>query len=140
MAAPKLDSAWYGFLIVGFAVVGLAGVFGTYATQLPYQRGEAAQQVLDRAAAARTPADLAAMKDDLGDNTGNLARPGLPPADRIAAARAATRARAAREAAAVARGLRLDIGLLTLGSALFGCFLLGASANQRASAHGIRQE
>ena len=140
MPSPKLDSAWYGFMVVAFAVVGLAGIFGTYASQIPYERGEAAEQVLDRAAAARTPADLAAMKDDLGDNTGILARPGLPPADRIAAARAATRARAAREAAAVARGLRLDIGLLTLGSALFGCFLLGASANQRASALGIRQE
>ena len=138
MAAPKLDSAWYGFLIVGFAVVGLAGVFGTYATQLPYQRGEAAQQVLDRAAAARTPAQLAALSSDLGDNAGILDRDSEPLADRIAAARTATRARATAEAAAVARGLRLDIILLTIGSALFGCFLLGASANQRTKTAAAR--
>jgi len=136
MAAPKLDSAWYGFLIVGFAVVGLAGVFGTYATQLPYQRGEAAQQVLDRAAAARTPAQLAALSSDLGDNAGILDRDSEPLADRIAAARTATRARTTAEAAAVARGLRLDIILLTIGSALFGCFLLGAAARQDAKAVG----
>jgi len=138
MASPKLDSAWYGFLIVGFAVVGLAGVFGTYAAQIPYERSEVAEQVLDRAATARTPADLAAMKTDLGDNAVILEQTSEPLPDRIAAARAATRARADGQAAAVAHGLRLDIILLTIGSALFGCFLLGASANQRTKTAAAR--
>jgi len=129
--AHRLDGAWYGFMAVGFAVAGLAGVFGTYASQIPYQRAEIAEQVLDRAALAGSPAALAAMTAELGDNAAILARTDLPLAGRIAAARAATRARAAAQAADVARGLRLDIGMITLGSAAFGCFLLGAAAKQK---------
>jgi len=126
----RIDGAWYGFLTVGFLVIGLAGIFGTYASQVPYQRGELAEQVLDRAAATHNAAELAGLKSELGDNAAIMARQNVPLAERIAAARAATRVRAADEATGVAHGLRLDIGLITVGCALFGCFLLGASGNQ----------
>ena len=131
-APAQLDGAWYGFLLMVFAVVGLAGIFGTYASQIPYLRGEAAEQVLDRAALARTPADLATLKDDLGDNTAILARTDLPLSQRITEARAATRARTARDAADFATRARVVIGVITCGSALFGCMLLGTAAHQRA--------
>jgi len=114
----RIDGAWYGFLTVGFLVIGLAGIFGTYASQVPYQRGELAA------------AELAGLKSELGDNAAIMARQNVPLAENITAARAATRARAGAEAAGVAHGLRLDIGLITVGCALFGCFLLGASGNQ----------
>jgi len=128
---PRIDSAWYGFVAMCFAVVGLAGIFGTYASQLPYQRGEAAEQVLDRAAGARSASELAAMKSDLGDNAAILARADVPLGDRIVAARAATRLRTARDAADIATRLRVVIGVVTAGAALFGCMLLSAAAKQR---------
>jgi len=126
-----IDSAWYGFLVMGFAVVGLAGIFGTYACQLPFQRGEAAEQVLDRAAATRGSADITAMQSDLGDNYRILADTHTPLAARIASARAATRQRTMLDARDIARRLRVVIGVITGGGALFGCMLLGAAAHQR---------
>ena len=92
----RIDGAWYGFLTVGFLVIGLAGIFGTYASQVPYQRGELAEQVLDRAAATHTAAELAGLKSELGDNAAIMARQNVPLAENITAARAATRAIAGR--------------------------------------------
>lgn len=131
MAAKRIDSAWYGFLAITFAVVGLAGLFGSYACQVPYRRGEGAEQVLDRAAATHSMAELAAMKNDLGDNAAIMLRADQPLADRVVAARAATRARVVLDAADIGRRIRVVIGVITLVSALFGCALLGAAANQR---------
>ncbi len=132
----SLDSAWYGFLIVCFAVVGLAGLFGTYATQIPYQRGEAAQQSLDLLATAQNPADWDALRaklatDQPDENAAILNQTNLDRAQRIAQARAATRARTLLEAADIALRVRVVLGVITLGATLFGCLLLGTAANQR---------
>ena len=91
-ANPKIDSAWYGFLIMSFVVVGLAGLFGTFATQIPYERGEIAQKLLDHLAADQDPAEWAALKNDMGDNATILNQTSIPIAERITEARAASRA------------------------------------------------
>ena len=130
----SIDSAWYGFLVMCFMVVGLAGLFGTYAAQIPFQRAEAAQQLLDRLAALPDPADWRVLQGQMGDNAAILNQASLAPAARIAQARAATRTRAMAEAADLGRRARVVIGIITLGGALFGCILLGAAANQRRQA------
>lgn len=124
--AAKLDSAWYGFLCMAFIVVGLAGIFGTYIAQIPYERAEMAQRLLDRAASGQ-----AIPPGAWGDNASIMDRASEPLAQRIGAARAATRARASAEARDLARRARVLIAVITAGGALFSCVLLGAAASQR---------
>ena len=129
MTKPKLDSAWYGFLVIVFLVAGLAGIFGTYAIQVPYQRGEAQQQLIDRI--AQDPAQLSALKDELGATAAPLSRADLSSDQRIVAARALARAATIADGADIAARLRVLITVITLGCTLFGCVLMGAAASQR---------
>jgi hypothetical protein len=110
-------------------VVGLTGIFATYAAPLPLERAMAREAALDAAlAAAGTPdpqAALAALAPRLGDSAQALegAPAGLPA--RVAQERVAMRARFAREASGLAAQLRLLSALITVTAAIFVCAIVG---------------
>lgn len=121
----------FAFLVMAFVVVGLAGVFASFAAPLPLHRAMAREAALDAALAAARGADpeagLKALGARLGDSAAALHggdAASLPA--RIQAERIAMRARFEAEAAALAFRLRLLIGLLTLSAAAFGVIIAGA--------------
>lgn len=116
------------FLAMSFAIVGLTGLFATYAAPLALQRTLAREAALDEAAAAARGADpgaaLAALQARLGDFAVALA-PGADLAARIAAERQAMRARFATESEVTLARLRWLICVITVMGALFGIAVLG---------------
>lgn len=122
------DPTWAAFLAMAFVVVGLAGLFASYAVPLPLERALARDATLDAAlAASRGPdpaAALAALRDDLGDSADVVLAPGGDLAARIGAERIAMRTRLRAEADAVARRTRWLLGIVTLMGAAFGVAIL----------------
>jgi len=116
------------FLVMAFVVVGLTGVFASYAVPLPLQRALAREAALDDAlAAARGPDPrdaVAALQDRLDDSAAAVLPVGGDMAARIAAERTAMRARFLAEAAAVATRVRWLICVITVMAALFGVAVL----------------
>ncbi|MBX5452455.1 MAG: hypothetical protein K6U10_00785 [Acidobacteriia bacterium] len=133
-----------GFLVIAFALVGLVGLFATYAAPLPLQRALARDGALDAVLqAAEGPnaaATLAALRPALGESAaavldgdkGSLA-------SRVESARANMRKSFLAEEAAVLRRLRILIGIVTATCALFGVVILriaGKKANYKPAQFG----
>ena len=119
------------FLVMAFIIVGLVGVFASFAAPLPLQRALARDAALDAALAATAAPDpqaaIAALARQLGDSAEKLTGgdPATLPA-RIQAERAAMRAQFEAEANAVGFRLRLMISLVTITAAGFGIAMAGA--------------
>ncbi len=116
--------AWIGFLAATFCVVGLIGLFSTYAAPLAYQRELRREQVLDQVLVT-PPGQLAALRDALGDSADAVLSGAGPIADRVATERLAMRARLEHEADETAERLRLEIVIVTLTGAVLGGVMLG---------------
>lgn len=118
-----------GFMAMAFAVVGLAGIFATYAAPIPLERALAREAVLDHAlttAGAPDPAAaLAALRPELADSAAAVIDGAGPLAARVAAERVAMRARLQADSAALGSRLRWMIGVGAATAALFGAALLG---------------
>jgi hypothetical protein len=119
---------------MAFAIVGLAGIFGTYAAPVPFGRALAREAVLDRVLAAASAPDeatrLATLRPALGESAGAvLSGPGTL-AERVARERERVRARYARQAADLGARLRLLIGVVTFAAALFGLAMLGVGRGE----------
>jgi hypothetical protein len=123
--------AWMMFAALAVMVIGLTGVFATYATPLPLERAMAREAALDAVAADPSLAASLGTRESLGDSAPALAGPaeGLP--QRIAAERVAMRRRFAEEAAAVATRLRWLICMVTLMGGLFVVLIVGGLARPR---------
>jgi hypothetical protein len=126
---------WAAFLVAAFAVVGLTGIFATYAAPLPLERAIAREAVLDQAlATAHAPdpkAALAALRVELADSADAvIAGPGPLP-ERVASERLAMRTRLTTEADEVALRLRVMIGVFTFAGALFGIAILSIVRRSR---------
>lgn len=128
--AERRNLAALGFLVMAFAIVGLVGIFASFAAPLPLHRAIARDAALDAAlAASHGPDPMAALKTlapRLGDSLAPLSAgdpAGLPA--RIQAERIAMRARFEVEAAGLAFRLRLLIALITLSAAGFGVAIAG---------------
>ncbi len=123
---------WMAFLVACFAVVGLMGLFASYAAPLPLERAMAREAALDAALATGgdEPA-LEALRDRLDDSAGAVIDAAGPLAGRVAAARAAMRASLLHESEAVGGQLRLELAVVTAVAALFGAVLLGAASRAR---------
>ena len=128
----KRNSAtWMAILAMAFAVVGLIGVFASYAAPLPLQRALARDAALDAALATDGgKAALEPLRDRLDDNAAAVIDGEGPLADRVATARAAMHAELEQEAAAVGARLRLELLVVTVVAAGFGMVVLGAAARQ----------
>ena len=122
------------FLAMAIVVVGLTGLFATYAAPVALERAQAREAALDEAAvAARAPdpaAALARMQARLGESAAALA-PGPDLQARIAAERLAMRARFATENAVTLSRLRWLICVITGTAALFGLAILNLAARAR---------
>ena len=71
-------SGWMMFAALAVMVVGLTGLFATYATPLPLERAMAREAALDAVAADPSLSANPTMRDSLGDSVPALAGP--PPA------------------------------------------------------------
>ena len=119
------SGAWGGFLVMAFVILGLCGVFATYAAQLPFQRETYAEARLDAALTA-PDADqrLETLRDTLGDDgAGAFASGGSIP-ERIENARHVLRLHFQAQAADIALRLRIVILVFTGGAALFGLMVV----------------
>jgi hypothetical protein len=124
----RVNPTWVAFLAMAFIVVGLAGLFASYAVPLPLERALAREQALDAALAAAHGADPAAALEALRPELGESADALLPPRGdmdaRIAAERAAMRGHLLAEAASVAARTRFLLAVVTLMAAVFGVAVL----------------
>lgn len=125
VAAGRAGGAWSGFLVMAFVVLGLCGLFATYAAQLPYRRLEDAETRLDRALAAPDAAHrLAMLRDTLGADGRGVFDGRAPLADQVAGLRAGLRRHFVREAADIALRLRIVLCVFTFAACLFGLMVV----------------
>lgn len=114
---------WTAFLVMLFMLVGLCGLFASYAAGIPLERGIARSALLDRALAA-DPAQLAAMRPVLGSLAPAVIDGPAPLPERIARARLVVADEQRREAASVDYRTRLMLGVVTLLAAALGAGIL----------------
>jgi hypothetical protein len=121
-------ATWAAFLAMTIAVVGLVGLFATYACVLPLQRAMARDIALDDAAAAlqgaAPAAAIEALRPRLDDSAAALLPIGGDMPARIAAERTAMHARFAADAEVTAVRVRWMIGIVTVMSIVFGAAIL----------------
>lgn len=129
-------AAWIAFLLMCFAIVGMTGLFATFATTVPLERALIRTGVLnDVLAAARAP-DAAARLDALRPALGARADAVLSGPgdlwDRVAAERLTVLDEQGREARSVAHRIRVMVVVVTLMAGLVGAGIM-ALAQRRAS-------
>jgi len=126
MATPNATTM--GFLAVAFAVVGLTGLFSTYAAPLPLERALARDAALDQVlqTAGRDPAAaIEALRPRLAESADALLPIAGDLADKVARERTAMHARLLAEAEETATRLRWLICIVTAMAAAFGIALQG---------------
>ena len=127
-ARGGVSSTWSAFLAMVFLVVGLAGMFASYAVPLPLERALARDATLDAAmVAARGPnpaAALEALRPQLGESAEVLLPPGTDIEQKIAAERSAMHARLLAESDEVATRTHCLLAVITVMGAVFGVAIL----------------
>lgn len=125
----KPSGARIGFLTMAFLVVGLVGLFSSFAAPLPLQRAFARDAALDAALAALHGPDpqaaIEALRPRLDDSADALLPVSGDMVARIAQERAAMHARFLAEADATDVRLHWLICVVTVMGALFGAAVLG---------------
>jgi hypothetical protein len=121
-SAPRGTITWMAFLVMTIVVVGLTGLFASYALEIPVERVALRDAALDL---VLTGADPKSLADSLGDSAPALTgdKAGLPA--RVAAERTRMHAEIAAEAAAVARRVRWLVVIVTVLGAVFACVIAG---------------
>ncbi len=126
----RVDGGWIGFLAAAFLVVGLTGIFASYAVSLPLERAMLREAVLDQALAAGHAADparaLAALQPQLDDSASAVLSGAGDLDARVQRERVAMRQRFTAEAEVAGNRIRLLIIVITLTAGAFGVILLGA--------------
>ncbi len=143
------DATWTAFLMMCFAIVGLTGLFATFASGIPLEHGMARLAVLDRVlAAARQPdaaTRLPTLRPDLARSLGTLEADTVLSGpgelfDRVAAARDTVLSETGRESRSVTYRTRLMVGIVTLMAALVGAGIMALSRRGAAQARSGAQE
>ncbi len=129
-------ATWTAFLLMCFALVGLTGLFATYATTIPLERALIRTGTLDQVlAAARAPdaaARLAVLRPALGERADAvLSGPGEL-WDRVAAERAVVLDEQGREARSVAHRTRILVVIVTLMAGLVGAGIMALGQRRAA--------
>jgi hypothetical protein len=125
----RLNTTAIGFLAMCFAIVGLVGLFATFAAPLPLHRALAREETLDEALVAmhgpNPQAAMEALKPRLDDSADALFPLPANPDAAIAAERVAMRKRFNADAEATASRMQLMIGIVTIMAAIFGAAITG---------------
>jgi hypothetical protein len=118
-----------GFLAMCFAIVGLVGIFATFAAPLPLQRAMlrdiALDDLLTGLHGAQPQAALEALKPRLDDSAPAFTPLPANPDAAVAAERQAMRQRFREEADATAYRMKLMIIIVTVMAAVFGAAITG---------------
>lgn len=123
------NGTWMAFLAMTFVVVGLTGLFASYAAPLPLERALARDAALDEALASGGQHDLLdKLRPQLDDSAAAVIDGAGPLEVRVAAARASMHTELLREADSVGTRLRLMIMVVTVVAAIFGAIILGAAS------------
>ena len=113
---------------MAIALVGLIGIFSTYATAIPYQRGLREEAALDQALATAGRADqrayLESLRPALADQADQVISGRGPLPARVAAARTELLSRVGDSAMALGARMRLFIAVFTIMAAALGTLLL----------------
>ena len=124
----RFFDAWTAFLLMLFAIVGLCGLFASYATSIPLERGMARGVLLDQVAADSVAADASVRLERLRPTLGALGGPVLdgpgPLTERIASARAVVQDEQQREESSLAFRTRLMLAVVTGLAAFLGAGIL----------------
>jgi len=135
------QATWTAFLLMCFALVGLTGMFASYAVTIPLDRTLARTAVLDQIlAVARlpdAPARLADLRRMLEPSVGETVLNG-PGAlfDRVAAQREVVLQEGAREGRSVVYRIRVLVAAVTIVAGLLGCGIMALSSRSSAPARG----
>jgi len=126
------NATWTAFLLMCFALVGLTGMFASYAVTIPLDRMTARTGVLDQVlAAARqpdAPARLTALRTYLGPDVSKTVMDGPGDLfDRVAAQRAVVIDEGEREARSVTYRIRVLVAVVTVAAGFVGCGIMGLS-------------
>jgi len=127
---PVMSSrlTWTAFLMMCFALVGMAGLFASFATTIPWERavirGAVLDSVLDAARAPDAPARLEGLRPVLGPIADRLFTGPGDIRDRVAAERATMLDEQRREADSVAHRIRILVIVVTVMAALVGAGIM----------------
>ncbi len=123
------SGTWMAFLAMTFAIVGMVGLFASYAAPIPLERALARDATLDEALAAgdSKPA-LEPLRERLDDSAALVIDGQGPLAARVATARAAMHAALLENADQTGTQLRLMVCVVTVVGAVFGMVILGTVA------------
>lgn len=124
---PGNQGAWTGFLIVAFGALGLVGAFGTYASQLPFDRAVARNATLDKVLAAAhapdPPKAEQALRPLLGDSADEVFDGPGTLEGRVETERARMLTELHNEAQIYGFRFRCYLAMFTLMAAVFGAFV-----------------
>lgn len=138
--AGQGSGAWMAFMAMAFAVVGMTGLFATYALPIPMERMALRDTVFDDALTAATAPDPAEALRPLTERLGESAAPlqaaaaagGAALAARVQVERAAMRAQMQIESDVFQRRLRWLVIVVTLMGGAFGCAVVGGFVRRSA--------
>ena len=126
------QATWTAFLLMCFALVGLTGMFASYAVTIPPDRTLARLSVLDGVLAASRPdgdpARLPALRMMLGPDVGPRVLDGPGDLfDRVAAQREVVRQEGEREERSVVHRIRVLVAVVTVMAGVVGSGIMGLS-------------
>jgi hypothetical protein len=134
----RMFDSWTAFLVMLFLVVGLCGLFASYATSIPLERGMARSALLDTVISVSAAPDAAARLEELRPRLDSLAAAVLdgkgPLEDRVKTARAVVADEQRREEASLGFRVRLMLGVVTTLAAILGAGILGLARRTPAEA------
>lgn len=133
--AMRYIDSWTAFLVMLFAIVGLCGLFASYAASVPLERGLMRSALLDRAVGADA-GQLEAMRPALGTLAGAVVDGAGPIGERVAGARLVVADEQRREAASVNYRVRLMLGVVTVIAAVLGAGLMSLTRKAAAQEGG----
>lgn len=130
----RIIDPWTAFLLMLFFLVGLCGMFASYATSIPLQRATAREVLLDETLDAAGAPDGAARLERLREPLGSLAPSVLegtsPIAQRVAEARRVIADEQRRESASIGYRTRLMLGVITVLAGAFGAGMMSIVRRQ----------
>ena len=133
------NATWTAFLLMCFALVGLTGMFASYAVIIPPDRTLARLGVLDQVLAAARQPDAPKRLDALRPMLGPVVGPQVMDGpgdlfDRVAAQRQTVLNEGERETNSVVYRIRVLVAVVTAMSAFVGCGIMALNRRGNAGA------